>query len=65
MDTTDFKRDDLPPLPPDEAVRRREAFFKAGGANLCMLMQFAETLPETGGKNTLLSRSEFNIRFLF
>ncbi len=48
MDTTDFKRDDLPPLPPEEAVRRRDAFFKAGGANLQMLMQFAETLPETG-----------------
>ena len=48
MDTTDFKRDDLPPLPPDEAARRRTAFFKAGGANLQMLMQFAETLPETG-----------------
>ena len=48
MDTTDFKRDDLPPLPPDEAARRRAAFFKAGGANLQMLMQFAETLPETG-----------------
>ena len=38
MDTTDFKRDDLPPLPPDEAARRRDAFFKAGGANLRMLM---------------------------
>ena len=48
MDTTDFKRDDLPPLPPDEAARRRDALFKAGGANLQMLMQFAETLPETG-----------------
>ena len=48
MDTTDFKRDDLPPLPPDEAARRRDAFFKAGGANLRMLMQIAETLPETG-----------------
>ena len=48
MDTTDFKRDDLPPLPPDEAARRRDAFFKAGGDNLRMLMQFAETLPETG-----------------
>ena len=29
MDTTDFKRDDLPPLPPDEAARRRDAFFKS------------------------------------
>ena len=48
MDTTDFKRDDLPPLPPDEAARRRDAFFKVGGANLRMLMQFAENLPETG-----------------
>ena len=48
MDTTDFKRDDLPPLKPDEAARRRDAFFKAGGDNLRMLMQFAETLPETG-----------------
>ena len=48
MDTTDFKRDDLPPLSYDEAAHRRDAFFKAGGANLRMLMQFAETLPETG-----------------
>ena len=48
MDTTDFKRDDLPPLPPQEAARRREAFFKAGGDNLRMLMQFSDTLPETG-----------------
>ncbi len=48
MDTTDFMRDDLPPLPPDEAARRREAFFAAGGENLRMLAAFAETLPETG-----------------
>ena len=48
MDTTDFKRDDLPPLSPSEAARRKAAFFKAGGANLRMLAQFAETLPATG-----------------
>ena len=47
-DTTDFVRDDLPPLAPDEALRRRELFFKAAGNNLRLLMQFAETLPETG-----------------
>ena len=48
MDTSDFIRDDLPPLPPDEAARRRDAFFAAGGDALRMLAQFAETLPETG-----------------
>ncbi|MCR5750331.1 MAG: AraC family transcriptional regulator [Kiritimatiellae bacterium] len=47
-DTTDFKREDLPPLTPEETARRREAFFKAAGGNLRLLMQFAETLPETG-----------------
>lgn len=47
-DTTDFKREDLPPLTPEETARRREAFFKAAGDNLRILMQFAETLPETG-----------------
>ena len=47
-DTTDFKREDLPPLTPEESARRREAFFKAAGDNLRLLMQFAETLPETG-----------------
>ncbi len=47
-DTTDFKREDLPPLTPEETARRREAFFKAAGDNLRLLMQFAETLPETG-----------------
>ena len=48
MDTTDFMRDDLPPLPPDDAARRRDAFFKAGGDNLRMLAHFADTLPEAG-----------------
>ena len=48
MDTTDFMRDDLPPLAPDEAARRRDTFFTAGGENLRMLAMFAETLPETG-----------------
>ena len=47
-DTADFIRDDLPPLSPREAARRRKAFFAAGGDNLRILMQFAETLPETG-----------------
>ena len=47
-DTSDFVRDDLPPLAPDEAARRREAFFAAGGDSLRMFAQFAETLPETG-----------------
>ena len=47
-DTSDFIRDDLPPLSPGEAARRRDAFFAAGGENLRCLMQFAATLPETG-----------------
>ena len=47
-DTSDFTRDNLPPLAPEEAARRRDAFFAAGGANLRMLAQFADTLPETG-----------------
>ena len=48
MDTTDFIRDDLPPLAPEEAARRRNSFFNAGGDNLRMFAQFADTLPETG-----------------
>ena len=47
-DTTDFTRDDLPPLTPKEAARRREAFFAQGGDNLRILAQLADTLPETG-----------------
>ena len=47
-DTTDFTRDDLPPLAPKEARRRREAFFNAVGNSLRLFAQFADTLPETG-----------------
>lgn len=47
-DTTDFIRDDLPPLSPQETKRRRDAFFNAVSDNLRMFMQFADTLPETG-----------------
>lgn len=47
-DTTNFTRDDLPPLTPKEARRRRDAFFNAVGNSLRMFAQFADTLPETG-----------------
>ena len=47
-DTTDFIRDDLPPLTPKETARRRKAFFAESGDNLRMLTQLADTLPESG-----------------
>ena len=47
-DTTDFTRDDLPPLTPKETRRRREAFFNTVGNSLRTFAQLADTLPETG-----------------